>query len=120
MRILIFLIVSISLAGCTQDRHQEDIEAKKAAYFQQAEQGDAHGQFNLGVIYEEGKGVSQDDTQAVSWYRKAAEQGYARAQTNLGRMFKKGRGVSQDDKEAVSWYRKAAEQGDASAQTNLG
>ncbi|MEZ8274090.1 tetratricopeptide repeat protein, partial [Vibrio splendidus] len=65
------------------------------------------------------RGVSQDDKEAVSWYRKAAEQGYARAQNNLGIMYDEGRGVSQGDKEAVYWYRKAAEQGYARAQNNL-
>ena len=65
-------------------------------------------------------GVSQDDGEAVKWYRLAAEQGDAAAQNNLGWMYANGRGVSQDDGEAVKWYRLAAEQGDADAQNNLG
>jgi TPR repeat protein len=32
-------------------------------------------QFNLGNMYNYGKGVIQDYNQAVYWYRKAAEQG---------------------------------------------
>ena len=44
-----------------------------------AEQGYADAQFNLGLAYYRGEGVSQDYTQAVSWYRKAAEQGYPMA-----------------------------------------
>jgi len=48
------------------------------------EQGDAVAQYNLGVMYAHGEGVSEDDAQAVHWYRKAAEQGVARAQVNLG------------------------------------
>ena len=35
-------------------------------------------------MYDKGRGVEQDDEQAVFWYRKAAEQGNARAQCNLG------------------------------------
>jgi TPR repeat protein len=85
-----------------------------------AEHGDAGAQFNLGVMYEKGRGVSQDDAQAVAWYSKAAEQGIALAQFNLGTMYEQGRGVSQDDAQAVVWYRKAAEQGLALAQANLG
>ena len=53
-------------------------------YRKAAEQGDASAQYNLGVMYENGHGVEQDDEQAVFWYRKAAEQGYADAQYNLG------------------------------------
>ena len=85
-----------------------------------AEQGDTNAQFNLGVIYQKGQGVKQDDFEAVKWYRQAAEQGNARAQFNLGVMYDNGRGVKQDDVEAVKWYRQAAEQGDANAQFNLG
>ena len=40
-----------------------------------AEQGDADGKYNLGIMYAQGQGVQQDDQQAVQWYRKAADQG---------------------------------------------
>jgi len=85
-----------------------------------AEQGDADAQYNLGLMYENRRGVPQDYKTAVKWYRLAAEQGYVNAQYNLGTMYRNGVGVSQDYKTAVKWYRLAAEQGDASAQNNLG
>ena len=37
-----------------------------------AEQGDASAQANLGVMYVTGRGVPQDDAEAVRWYRLAA------------------------------------------------
>ena len=49
-----------------------------------AEQGDANAQYNLGVMYIEGQGVSQDYKQAAKWFTRAAEQGDAVAQFNLG------------------------------------
>jgi hypothetical protein len=49
-----------------------------------ADRGDAEAQFNLGVMYANGRGVPQDDWAAASWYRKAADQGNALAQNNLG------------------------------------
>lgn len=76
--------------------------------------------FNLGLMYREGRGVLQDDTEAAKWWRKAAEQGQAWAQHALGVMHAFGRGVSQDHDEAVMWWHKAAEQGHAGAQHNLG
>ena len=85
-----------------------------------AEQGDADAQLLLGIKYELGKGVAQDDKQAVAWYRKAAEQGNVDAQYNLGVKYEYGKGVAQDYKQAVAWYRKAAEQGDVDAQRILG
>jgi TPR repeat protein len=85
-----------------------------------AKQGNARAQFDLGIMYQNGQGVAQDDTQAVYWYRKAAEQGHINGQSNLGFMYHHGEGVAQDDTQAVYWYRKAAEQGHAEAQTWLG
>jgi TPR repeat protein len=60
-----------------------------------AEQGNADGQTNLGVMYANGQGVPQDFKEAVKWYRLAAEQRHALAQSNLGLMYSKGRGVPQ-------------------------
>eukprot|EP00729_Bicosta_minor_P033020 gene33020-biopygen23682 len=77
-------------------------------------------QYNLGCLYDTGKGVKQDHVEAVKWYRKAAEAGDAGAQYNLGTMYDNGEGVEKDHVEAVKWYRKSAEAGNAKAQHNLG
>ena len=71
-------------------------------------------------MYATGKGVPQDNVEAVRWFRLAAEQGITEAQVYLGVMYDTGRGVPQDDAEAVRRFRLAAEQGDAFAQFNLG
>ena len=52
-----------------------------------AESGDAAAQLELGVMYNFGQGVLQDDTEAVRWHRLSAEQGHARAQYYLGLMY---------------------------------
>ena len=85
-----------------------------------AEQGYADAQFNLGLAYYRGEGVSEDETQAIYWWRKAAEQGYAHAQYGLGEAYNQGKGVPQDYVQAVYWLREAAEQGYADAQSHLG
>ena len=74
-----------------------------------ADQGNAGAQFNLGLMYDNGKGVTQNHAEAVKWYRLAAVQGNARAQSNLGVMFERGQGVTQNHAEAVKWYRRAAD-----------
>ena len=86
----------------------------------ESNQNNMYAQYNIGLCYEYGRGVTQNYNEAVKWYRKAAEQGNASAQNNLGGCYYNGRGVTQDYYEAVKWYRKAAEQGDATAQNNLG
>ena len=83
-----------------------------------AEQGNASAQNNLGVMYEKGQGVSQNDKTAVKWYRFAAEQGFAIAQYNLGLMYHKGQGVPQNYVRAHMWYNLATSQGDKDATEN--
>ena len=105
-----------SRAGQAEHELREETERiTEAAY-----QGYASAQNNLGWMYAEGKGIAQDDAEAVKWYCKSAEQGDADAQYNLGYVYQYGKGVVLDYAVAVNWYRKAAEQGDADAQNNLG
>ncbi|MBJ1839458.1 sel1 repeat family protein, partial [Neisseria meningitidis] len=66
------------------------------ATLQAAERGDTQAQFNLGMMYAEGRGVRQDYAEAVRWTRQAADQGDAQAQFLLGLMYAEGRGVRQD------------------------
>ena len=73
-----------------------------------AEQGDADAQFNLGVMYEDGQGVTQDYKKALKWYRLAAEQGDATAWHQLGVMHHYGWGVKTNYKEALRFYRLGA------------
>jgi len=73
-----------------------------------AEQGSASAQYNLGVMYANGRGVREDPDEAVRWYRKAAELGNASAAFNLGVMCEQGLAVPQDDVEAWKWFTLAA------------
>lgn len=96
---------------------------KKIKFLRQqvtAEQGDAVSQFNLGLMYDSGQGVTQDYQEAVRWYRLAAAQGVANAQFNLAVMYANGYGVAQDYQEAIRLYQTLAEQGEGDAQTKLG
>ncbi|MDX2350420.1 MAG: tetratricopeptide repeat protein [Porticoccus sp.] len=85
-----------------------------------AEKGGVSGQYNLGVMYDNGNGVTQDYKRAAELFTKAAEQGHIYAQFNLGNLYADGRGVPQDYKKSVKWLQMAAEQGFAEAQYNLG
>ena len=74
-----------------------------------AEEGTARAQSNLGVLYENGKGVPADMNEALKWYRLAAEQGYAGAQNNLGLIYATGKGVMRDPVLAYMWFDLAAQ-----------
>ena len=55
----------------------------------------------VGLMYDNGNGVPEDDAEAVRWFRLSAEQGFAAAQYNLGVMYGNGDGVPEDAGEAV-------------------
>jgi len=74
--------------------------------------------FNLGVRYQEGRGVAQDEPRG----RRVVPQGRRREahrRPGFGEMYRHGRGVAKDEAEAVRWFRKAADQGDARGQQLL-
>jgi TPR repeat protein len=49
-----------------------------------ADQGDAAAQYNLGVLYAEGRGgLAKNDQEAVRLYKLAADQGHAAAQYSV-------------------------------------
>lgn len=85
-----------------------------------AEQGDAIAQHALGLMYEAGLGVIENDIAAAHWITLSAKQGNAEAQTALGLMYDMGRGLPKNHATALRWYMAASEQGNASAQYLLG
>jgi len=85
-----------------------------------AERGDAWAQTTLGMMYQNGQGLSKDFLQAAIWYEKAALQDFAWAQFSLGYLYEVGNGVDQDLARAVVLYKDSAKSGFAAAQTHLG
>lgn len=76
-----------------------------------AAQGKAEAQQYLGLMYAGGKGVTQNDEEAVRWYRVAAEQGLATAQGSLASMYNVGLGVNEDLVYAYMWSNISAANG---------
>jgi TPR repeat protein len=68
-----------------------------------AERGEPTAQAYLGFMYETGRGVPQNYTDAAMWYRRAAEQGDSLAQYSLGLLYDRGQGVPRDVVEAGKW-----------------
>ncbi len=114
-----FVIFSLALGlvGCAD---RETREQKFATLEKKAAGGDVLAWYNLGLMYEQGYGVAQDNCQAALCYRKAAEKGQAEAQYRLGFLYYHGQGVPRDLQQAAEWYKKAAEQGYTPAQAGLG
>ena len=104
------MMVALLALGIGQAAWADDVPDLQKT-LQSARQGNAAAQFNLGLMYDSGRGVRQDYTKAVQWYRKAAEQGNVEAQHNLGAVYVNGQGVRQDHKIAKEWYKKACDNG---------
>ena len=51
-----------------------------------AAQGYANAEINLGILYEDGLGVTKDISKAIEWYTKAAEKGHVNAVKHLRKL----------------------------------
>ncbi len=124
------LTLCLCLLGCRKEgdsnqspaksKNQRSLSKSFQALKASAENGDVAAQNRLGMKYYHGKEVTQDNAEAMKWFRKAAEKGHAKAQYHLGTMYADGLGTMKDSKEAVKWYLAAAGQGDALSQYDLG
>jgi TPR repeat protein len=89
------------------------------------EKGEMNAQFNLGLMYFHGDGVTKDLKTALFWFKEAAEQKLKEAQYFLGCMYESGQEVEGGESpenyaHALRLYTLAAEQGYAEAQYALG
>ena len=92
---------------------------RQGQYEKAAAKDNAIAMFNLGLLYANGQGVTQDYAKAREWYEKAAKDN-AIAMLNLGVLYVNGQGVTQDYIRAREWYEKAAAKDNASAMLDLG
>src|SRR3979411_35572 len=88
--------------GVSAFNRQEYLLASQI-FFPLAEQGDPAAQGYLGFMFETGRGVPQNYTEAAMWYRRAAEQGDSLAQYSLGLLYDRGFGVPRNIVEAGKW-----------------
>lgn len=99
---------------------RKDYGLAMESYLKEAEQGNSEAAYNIGQLYEFGRGVPKDESKAVEWYILAGKRGHLRSQKELGDRYARGRGVPRDSSEAFKWYLLAAEQGHPDAQLALG
>lgn len=84
-----------------------------------ADLGYIEAQYLIGLMYHQGKGVAEDDSEAVKYFRLAANRGHEIAQAYLGDMFYTGSGTRKNLKAALRFYKLSAEKGFAPAQHML-
>jgi TPR repeat protein len=136
---LILIAVSITIFGCAttttrnlssstpssiynqavalyeKGNYDDAIEKYKAS----AERGNVSAQWDLGVIYQNGRGVDIDYKEALKWFTKAAKNGDKYSQFNLGYMHYSGQGTPINKAKSFKWYSLAANQGYIDAMYNV-
>ena len=95
--------------------------AEARAWFDKsAAQNWAAGQYDLGMIYYNGSGVTRSYEKAFEYLTQAANQNHAAAQYYLGTIYEYGYGDTDKNLDtAKSWYQKAADQGQKDAAAKL-
>ncbi|MBS1875915.1 MAG: sel1 repeat family protein [Acidobacteria bacterium] len=81
-----------------------DFVKARAEWEPLAEAGDPPAQFNLALLFYDGRGAPQDYEAAFHWFSRAANQGYVKAERNLGAMYAEGRGAVRDYIKAYKWF----------------
>lgn len=80
-----------------------------------------YAQYNLGRLYEAGKGTQQDVATAVQWYQRAGQQDLDVAQQRLVHIFREGEGaVAPNPVESTKWLERLAQGGNVPAMADLG
>jgi len=77
-------------------------------------------QYDIGLSYLKGSGVTRNDTDALKNIRAAADRGFAPAQVAIGYFYENGELVLSDPQQAIAWYKKAADQNDLISLMSLG
>ena len=75
--------IGMAKIGYLYDQRQ-DYERAFTFYTIAAQNGDPISQYNLGVMYKDGKGVNKDIGEAIFWLEKASNQGLLEAQYLTG------------------------------------
>ncbi len=89
--------------------HGNEGEYSKAFdYYKYAESQDCISE-GLGICYEYGLGVDENNTEAFKYYSLAAERGYTAAKYRLGLCYKYGTGTTENPEQAFYWFSQAAE-----------
>ncbi len=85
-----------------------------------AEKGNAEAQYKVGEMYELGKSVPKDMSNALSWYEKAAEQGHTKAGYKILYLEIQANGLNDFSKTQLGVLRQEAASGNPDAQYFLG
>ena len=111
--------LEIDLENGTEKRTPENLSQLFNCYKQSAEAGNSLAQYEVGLAYSKGIGVSEDQKEAFQWYKKAVDNGNHNAICNLAYHYNTGSGTALDHDKAYELYYLDAMMGDMTDQYNL-
>jgi len=111
--------MAADFAAGSRAYNQGDYQGALTHWRPLADQGDRRAQYNLGVMYERGHGVTQDSAQATALWKQAATSGLVWAQHNLGLALVSLDSENPEYDAGVKWLIRASDQGFAQSQYAL-
>ncbi|XP_030067359.1 death ligand signal enhancer [Microcaecilia unicolor] len=113
--------VVLNILGIENARNG-DLNTAFSCFQAAADRGYSKAQYNIGVCYEQGKGVAKDTEKAVKYYQLAASHGHSMALYRYARhlLHHKANTDAKDTEQALTMLRQAAEAGLKEAQAYLG
>ena len=123
--ILLSVLITINLyADSSKNEKSKDANNVKIVstyaalnelYAKSCDTGEMDGCYELGILYQDGKGVEQNNTKANELWTKACTAGHAESCLSLGNSYRYGRGVDYDVDRANRLWTKACDEGSGDA-----
>ena len=107
MRFLRLIAVAIAVASCGASAETSDLAARLTAL---ARSGNPEASYHLGMLYNNGLGVAQDNVRALALFRTAAEGGDPLGAYKLGCYYAGQFGVIEPDEDQALRYKLIAAQ----------
>jgi uncharacterized protein len=86
------------------EAYQLDYKRAFSLYTLAMRKGHAWATNNIGLMYEEGRGIPSDINLAIDYYLQAADKGNSYGYSNLGKLFVQGNHLPHDPADAARWY----------------
>jgi len=99
---------------------KKDFKTSFNLFLEACKKGNGRGCVAVGIMYEEGLGVSRDYKQALNFFSKACKMEVAAGCYNLGTMYYHGKGIPIDHRKALELFTKSCDLEYADACNDLG
>lgn len=89
-----------------------NVDKKKAALLERANEGNHAAQFEVSMAYRHGKnGFEENDAASFEWLKRSSDNGNYKAHMSLAYLYRNGEHVNQDFEEASRYYLRAEKLG---------